>query len=289
MRISFSRPPSSYRSVSAIDVLNGNYDSSMFDNTWVLVGATAFALDDVVPTPYSGSAPGVELQARMIGGVLDSNVPYVPRGNFIIISLAALLMGTTLLFCAERRGKYAVIGLPFICLLAPVIFLSTHGIALYVASLWLGWLAPTIFIMLGGLLLLLLELIRLRFERGRVMQNLSSYLPDDEARKVAFELPSSNIEAERREVTLLCADLRNFSAIGEIRPPEESASVLHFFFTKANSIIESCRKIHEYKGDSVLAVWGGSGVRSALNAVIAAQKIEKEVNVVCLQIPAFLY
>ena len=143
MRISFSRPPSSYRSVSAIDVLNGNYDSSMFDNTWVLVGATAFALDDVVPTPYSGSAPGVELQARMIGSVLDSNVPYVPRGNFIIISLAALLMGTTLLFCAERRGKYAVIGLPFICLLAPVIFEHTRHT---VCSQLMAWLAGTYYI-----------------------------------------------------------------------------------------------------------------------------------------------
>ena len=76
------------------------------------------------------------------------------------------------------------------------------------------------------------ELIRLRFERGRVMQNLSSYLPDDEARKVAFELPSSNIEAERREVTLLCADLRNFSAIGEFRPQKSQHRCFIFSLPK---------------------------------------------------------
>ncbi len=279
IRFSFLRSPSAYRSVSAVDVLNGNYDPRLFDNTWVVVGATAFALDDVVPTPYSGSAPGVELQARMIGSILDDNVPYVPQGSTIIAVILAFVMGVILLLCAERRGRYALVGLPVVSLLAPFVSLSVHGVALHAASLWLGWLIPALFTMLGGLMLLLLELMRLRLERGRVMQNLSSYLPGDEAKKVAFELPSSNIEAERREVTLLCADLRNFSAIGESRPPEESASVLHFFFTKANTIVEHFGgKIHEYKGDSVLAVWDGNGIKSATSALMAAQQIEKDVN-----------
>ena len=113
------------------------------------------------------------------------------------------------------------------------------------------------FAIFSGSMLVLHELVRVKFERGRVMQNLASYLPSDAARKVAFELPSSEIEASRCEVTLLCADLRNFSALSESRPPEESASVLHYFFTKVNSIVElHGGKVHEYKGDSVLAYWG---------------------------------
>ena len=63
LRISFRGSPSAFRSISAVDVLNGNYDTALFDNVWVLVGATAFGLDDIVPTPYSGATPGVELQA----------------------------------------------------------------------------------------------------------------------------------------------------------------------------------------------------------------------------------
>ena len=66
-----------------------------------------------------------------------------------------------------------------------------------------------------------------------------SYLPVETARRVAFESPSSLIQAERRNVTLLSADLRNFSAIGERRPPEESAAILHYFFTKVSQIVES--------------------------------------------------
>ena len=47
-------------------------------------------------------------------------------------------------------------------------------------------------------------------------------------RRVAFELPSSSIQAERCNVTLLSADLRNFTAIGESRP-SRNLPVLHYF------------------------------------------------------------
>ena len=83
MRISFLRDPSSYQAVSAVDVLEGNIDGDMFDNVWVLVGATAFGLDDIVPTPYSGFTPGVELQARMIGSIFCAT----PLSVFISIFL----------------------------------------------------------------------------------------------------------------------------------------------------------------------------------------------------------
>ena len=64
MRISFRKSPSAFRSISAVDILNGDFDENVLDNVLVLVGATAFGLDDIVPTPYSGYSPGVELQAR---------------------------------------------------------------------------------------------------------------------------------------------------------------------------------------------------------------------------------
>ena len=279
VRFSFHKSPSAFRAVSAVDILNGQYDPAMFDNVWVLVGATAFALDDIVPTPYTGSAPGVELQARMIGSILDSKVPYVPQGVSLITVLISVVLGGVLIRLALLRGKFAVVGIPVFSLIAPVISLSVYSWALLKHSLLIGWLGPTMFAIFSGSMLVLHELVRVKFERGRVMQNLASYLPSDAARKVAFELPSSEIEASRCEVTLLCADLRNFSALSESRPPEESASVLHYFFTKVNSIVElHGGKVHEYKGDSVLAYWGSGGVTAASNALKTAQQIEREIN-----------
>ena len=111
------------------------------------------------------------------------------------------------------------------------------------------------------------------------MLNLTSYLPGDAAQRVALELPSSNIQAERCNVTLLNADLRNFSALGERRPPEESASVLHYFFTRVNEIVEKHGgRVHEYRGDGVLVLWRGDGSNPAEKALAAALEIDSEVN-----------
>ena len=77
----------------------------------VLVGACVFGLDDIVPTPYSGSSPGVELQARILSSVLDEKVPFVPSGKWLIGIIAS---GYCVLFClhmALRWGRYAMLGL----------------------------------------------------------------------------------------------------------------------------------------------------------------------------------
>jgi class 3 adenylate cyclase len=92
------------------------------------------------------------------------------------------------------------------------------------------------------------------------------------------------MSAERRNVTLLSADLRNFSAFSEAREPEQAAAVLHYFFQKATDIVESHGgKLHEYKGDSILAVWNAQDAKSAQQALSAAQQLVAEIDHVSLQ------
>ena len=279
MRISYRRSPSAFRSISALDILNGNLDESSLDNVLVLVGATAFGLDDIVPTPYSGSSPGVELQARLLSSVLDEQVPFAPSGKGLIGIIVSALIALICLHMALRRGRYAMLGLPLMAVASPFVAIGFHGFALINYSLWIGWIAAAIFGSTVSSILLILEHARVRIERSRVVQNLTSYLPVETAHRVAFESPSSLIQAERSSVTLLSADLRNFSAIGERRPPEESAAILHYFFTKINQIVLPLGgNIHEYKGDSVLVVWDGDGASPALSALNASIEIEKEIN-----------
>ena len=279
MRISFRKSPEAFRSISAVDILNGNFDESVLDNVLVLVGATAFGLDDIVPTPYSGYSPGVELQARILSSVLDAEVPYAPSGRWLIVAMTCALLAFCCLQLARLRGRYAMLGLPLMAAASPLLAIGFHGVMLINFGLWIGWAVAALFGFLTGSVLLLLEHARVRLERFRVVQNLTSYLPIETAKKVAFESPSSLIQAERTDVTLLSADLRNFSAIGERRPPEESASILHYFFTKVNEVVERHGgRVHEYKGDNVLVVWDGDGTSSALNALNASLEIENEVN-----------
>ena len=275
LRISYARDPSAFRAVPAVDILNGDFDPAWFDNVWVLVGGTAFSMGDVVPTPYAGVAPGVELQARILGSLLDGEIPYTPASAGLLLGLLSLAAACALYLLASDRSRWSAIGLPVAGVLLPILMLTLHIQLLQGQGVWLGWLFPALYSPLAAGMLLLLEYGRVRAERGRVFGNLNSYLPNEIAREIAYSLPSSSINARRTEMTLLCADLRNFSAFGESRPPEESAAVLHYFFTRATRIIEEFGgRVHEFKGDGLIAVWDSQDAIAARNALQAARKMQ---------------
>lgn len=277
MRISYRAAPDSFQAISAIDVLNGEYPPEMLDNTWVLIGATAFGMDDIVPTPYGGTAPGVEIQARILASLLNDSIPYTPAmAGFWLLLVLPALFALSLYVLTVRGDRMAAYSLPVAGLLLPAVSLALHNIILANFGLWTGWLFPALFGLTAAAGLLLLELSRVRYERSRVYHNLHSYLPEDVAREVAYSLPSSSINARRREVTLLSADLRNFSSYGEARPPEEAAAVLHFFFVKATEAVEKHGgHLHEFKGDGLLAVWDDHSTKSARQALAAAQEMQE--------------
>lgn len=272
LRISYEKRPDSYRALSAVDVLNGDFDPSFIENGWVLVGATAFGIGDIVPTPYSGATPGVELHARLLGSLLDARAPYTPSGAPVMLALIMAMFAAVLFLAAGVRERFSSICLPVAGLVLPLVALGIHIQLLGSMEIWLGWIAPAIYSLCAASALILLEHMRVRSERSRVFGNLNSYLPGDVAKEIAFSLPSSSINAKRCSVTLLNADLRNFSAFGEARPPEESAALLHFFFVKATEIVEKHGgRIHEFKGDGLLAVWDGHDAQAAESALAAAQ------------------
>lgn len=277
--ISYAKAPQAFLAVSAIDVMNGSVDPALLDNAWVLVGGTAFGMDDIVPTPYSGAAFGVELQARLLASFLDMEIPYTPVGALFLQLLLAAAFATVLFALARAGDRTLAYGLPLAAVLMPVAAWSGHVWLLGGFNLWLGWMVPALFGLLAASGLLLLELSRVRLERARVFGNLNSYLPADMAQAIAYSLPSSNVNAQRRDATLLSADLRNFSAFSEARPPEETAAVLHYFFSSATAVIEAHGgRVQEFKGDSLLAMWEGNDSEAAAQALTAAHELQSALN-----------
>ena len=279
MRIPFAKAPEAFRAVSAVDVMNSRVDLSILQDSWVIVGGTAFGMADIVPTPYSGAAFGVELQARLLTGILDMSMPFTPLGAPLISGVIILAFAAVLYLLANRADRVAAYGLPAAALLLPMLAASIHISTLSFLNLWLGWLAPALFSLVAASSLLILELGRVRLERARVFGNLNSYLPQDVAREIAFSLPSSNVNARRSNVTLLNADLRNFSAFSEARPPEEIAALLHFFFTRVTEIVEQKGgRVQEFRGDGILAMWGSADGATAQKALQAAEIMQTSLN-----------
>ena len=279
LRVSYQMPRDGFASVSAVDVLQGKVPASMLNGAWVLVGSTAFGGGDAVPTPQGGAVGGVEVHAQLMSAALDARTPFVPAWAPLWPLVTGFVALMVLVFSLRVAGSKAAVVIPLLALAICASIFAVHSVLLLSLHQWLGWGQLAVFVALSAGLLTTSEMLRVRFERERLFENLSSYLPEGAARRVAFEGPTAQVVAETREATVMLVDLRNFSAYCEERPPEDAAMVLHLFYTTLDRIVtEHGGVVEQMVGDSLTAVWNGSSPcnHHAQKALQAAEFIWKE-------------
>ena len=259
LRVSYQMPRSGFASVSAVDVIQGKVPPGLLKGAWVLVGSTAFGGGDAVPTPQGGAVGGVEIHAQILSAALDGRTPFVPVWAPLWPLISGALALGILVLSLRKSGAKAAWVMPLVALATVATLFMVHAALLLLAHQWLAWGQPAIFVGFAALVLTAGEMLRVRAERESLYQNLASYLPEQAARRVAFEGPSAQVVAQTREATVMMVDLRNFSAYCEAREPEDAATVLHIFYTTVEKIVaEHGGVVEQMVGDGLTAVWNGS-------------------------------
>ncbi|OQC14721.1 adenylate/guanylate cyclase domain-containing protein [Candidatus Skiveiella danica] len=260
IRIPWRLHPHSFISLSAADVLADRVPAGLLNGAWVLVGSSAFGLHDVIATPFEGAAAGLQVHAEIITAMIDGRMPATPSGAPAYRFIMAVLGIALLMFMARERRRFPVYLVPLAAAAWGLVLWGIHGLSQIKASIWLGWADPALFVGLSGVTMGILEHARSRVDRDRLYTHLSSYLPAPVAEALAQQSPSSAIRASTRQVSVMFADIRNFSAYCEARPPEEAAAVLHAFFSTAARVIKAHGGVIEsFQGDAVFAVWNSDG------------------------------
>ena len=133
----FAGKPGTFTRISYAQVLEDDFDLERLTNKYVLVGATAFGLGDVISTPVSGEStpmPGIEVIANEIDSLLQdlmiSTVGFLPALiiSCLIVTLSFLLWG----LIAPRYSLFIAVGL-----IASIFFLDT-----WVLHQYRIWFAP---------------------------------------------------------------------------------------------------------------------------------------------------
>lgn len=282
LRVSYRLPRDSFVAVSAADVLANRAPVELLKQSWVIVGATAFGLGDTVPTPLGGAVSGLEIHAQLLSAILDDRLPYTPTVVSLLPWALGALMVLVLLSIArvsvDRFSRGRSVALPLAGLGLAVVSFGVHAVLLTQLHWFLEWAELAAFVMLASVGLATVNHARSRFETQRVFQHLESHVPAPVAQQLALEDRNDKLSARRQELTVLFADIRNFSAFSEHCDPEEVARVLHEFYTTATGVIEEHDGVVEHMvGDSILAVWNGPRpcVEHAQQAVHAAQVMWK--------------
>ena len=96
--------------ISASSVFDGTFDDERFKNKYVLIGASAQGLFDLVKTPLGGSTiPGVEVHANVIENILNNNFLIRDPKLFILELIASILIVSIVFFLSQKlKPKFSL-------------------------------------------------------------------------------------------------------------------------------------------------------------------------------------
>ena len=270
-----------FRYVSATDVIRGTLGAGELKDRIVIVGTSARGLADVRATPTREDLPGVEIHASLISGALDNTMKSRPAEMLAIASLTILLIGIPL----------AVL-LPRLSALAATLVVAVVSAVVIGVNAW-AWQARNLVLPLAGPLVMLAGLYFLDVAWGffaqtrhrKLMTNLfGTYVPKEIVAEMAKQPESYSMQGESLDMTVLFADIRDFTSISEERKPQDLKDLLNTYFTKMTACIQDKRgTVDKYIGDAIMAFWGApvrdaKHAQRALECGLAMQKALRELD-----------
>ncbi len=248
-RINFIGPPGSFLTIPSNPVFRLGAPTAIppmnnpFRDKVVLVGATFSESREIAATPR-GIMPGVEVHANILHTLL-TRTPLRPVawGPSLLLQLM-LCLGLSALFAVLRSNLALCIALVLAGLLTLGVgtWTSAHG------TYWIDFLTPILAIRIGSGL-------HDAVERRRIRRCFHQYVGREVAEKIYRDAPS--LRGQRRTVTILCTDLRDFTTLSERLTPDQVAAQLNEYFPMMLKRIERHRGIViDFVGDAVLAVYG---------------------------------
>lgn len=241
------------RYIPAWEVLEGKVTREAVDGQIILIGTSAPGLKDLRATPLHPAVGGVEVHAQAIEQILQGIQLKRPDWVFGVEVLMLLTAGLLTLFFSQMfrpvASAFAAINLLLIILLSswwaftqeqlliePVTTMLTMFIIFVVTMVW--------------------QFAETERDRGRIKSTFSLYMSEALVNELAANPDKLKLGGEKREVSILFSDIRNFSAISEQLQPEQLTKLINRYLTPmTDEILKTGGTIDKYMGDAIMALW----------------------------------
>lgn len=254
LKINYTIPPSGFRSISAGNVLEGDFEPALFQNKIVLIGVTSPVLQDLKPTPLSRGElmPGVEIQANIVSMLLKNNLLLEPSLIFRVFSLFVAVFWVFLIFFIFQN-IFKILVFSFFAL---ILILSGTAILFSLGIVLDGfYLILTFVLSLGAAISF--KLLTEEKERKFIEGLFKRYVSKEVLEHILAEPENLALGGKEAEITVLFIDIRSFTSLSEKLSPKDVVLLLNEYFKKFGGIIVRREGLlDKYIGDAIMAFWG---------------------------------
>jgi adenylate cyclase len=239
-RISFSR------------VLKHSFPAGLFHDKIVLVGASVPSLHDVAPTSTSSQMPGVEIQANAIKTVMRG-LPL--RSLSTVLSIVLIVLAGML---APLVGLRAGPSLTIAAALGAGALLTVGAQLAFNGGRVIPFVYAAGALLTSGVGSLSVQLVTIAFERERVRDLFSRFVPENVVDEVLASADHGlRLGGVQREGTVMFTDLRGFTSFAESLAPDDVIEVLNRYLSEmSDAILDHGGTLVAYMGDGIMAVFG---------------------------------
>jgi adenylate cyclase len=263
---------------SATDVLHNNIPPSALQGKIIFIGTSATGQGDLKATAIQNIFPGVEIQATIADGILTKNFSYKPAWGLGVEVSLTILFGFIFIFLFPYLGPRLlatfIIGIPLFLIFVNNFLWNKTGLIISV-------FIPMIFVVTLAMINIVYGFLFETRKRERLKEMFGQYVPEKHIDEMLTHAGEYSFYGDDREMTVLFADIRNFTSISEPLDATQLKNLLSEFFTPMTQIIFNYRgTIDKYGGDMIMAFWGAPLVdkNHAKHAISAALDMINEVE-----------
>jgi adenylate cyclase len=241
--------------LSASDILRKDKSFPELENAIAIIGTSAIGLADLRPTPVQVSFPGVEIQANILHGILHpESIAYIPDWTEGATVLSLVLLGVLMMLIYPLLQPISLV------ISGITLLLATFGLNLWLWSsqhINLPVIISLLLIMAISSIYVIYDLLKENKDRKRIHDMFGQYVPRGHIDKLIDNPATISTDGEKREMTVLFSDLRNFTSLSEPLSTRELKTFLNQYLTPITKIIfDKQGTIDKYVGDMVMAFWG---------------------------------
>ena len=277
----------SHKKYSASDVImsyralkNGEkpiLDSSVFKDKIVFIGANANAqaLADTGRTPVSENFSGLDIQATNFNNLLANDFFRIASPLYNFLTCILIFLSVFLLVCI----------MPIVpALLSSICIMFAYALFaffMYSNKIAVSLILPELFILVAIACAYSYRYLIEDSKKEKIQNAMGKYLSYDVMQNVVQNIDNIELGGKRADISVLFADIRNFTSISESMDANSVTDILNEYFSALVPIIEQTGGIlNKFMGDAVLAIFKDEKNNSnhALNAVKCANKMLKKVK-----------